>query len=299
MCRSRKEDAEPYCRSSVAGGRCGQRARQMDVPVAKVSRAVQRLEQQLGTPLLNRTTRSVTLTSEGRTFVERVRLGLSTLEEAEEAMRLSQARPSGRLRVDAATPFVLHQLVPLIGAFREHNPGIELELSASDDIINLLEQRTDVAIRIGGLEDSTLHARPLGRSPLQLVASPQYLERHGVPVSPVALRDHQLLGFLNADNLNRWPVEGLPQEGPNIQAQMRTSSGEVMRQLCLAGEGIACFSRFMIRNDLERGSLVGFMMDRMISPHPREMVQAVYYRNTALSGRIGAFLDFVAPRLRL
>ncbi|MFP3701571.1 LysR substrate-binding domain-containing protein, partial [Burkholderia sp. SIMBA_013] len=83
-----------------------------------------------------------------------------------------------------------------------------------------LEQRTDVAIRIGGLEDSTLHARLLGRSPLHLVASPHYLERHGVPVSPAALRDHQLLGFLNADSLDRWPVEGLTQEGPNIQAHM-------------------------------------------------------------------------------
>ncbi|MFP3342521.1 LysR family transcriptional regulator [Halomonas sp. SIMBA_159] len=295
---SRTEDLQLLVAVVDSGG-FSAAARQMDVPVAKVSRAVQRLEQRLGIPLLNRTTRSVTLTSEGRAFIERVRVGLSTLEEAEEAMRLSQVRPSGRLRVDAATPFVLHQLVPLIGAFRDHYPGIELELSASDGIINLLEQRTDVAIRIGGLEDSTLHARLLGRSPLHLVASPHYLERHGVPVSPAALRDHQLLGFLNADSLDRWPVEGLTQEGPNIQAHMRTSSGEVMRQLCLAGEGIACMSRFMIRNDLEKGALVGLMMDRMISPNPREMVQAVYYRNTALSGRIGAFLDFVAPRLKL
>lgn len=274
-------------------------ARQMDVPVARVSRAVQRLERQLDTPLLNRTTRSVTLTTEGRAFVDRVREGLTMLAQAEEATRLSRLRPGGRLRVDAASPFVLHQLVPLIGPFREHYPGIELELSASDDIINLLEQRTDVAIRIGGLEDSTLHARPLGRSPLQLVASPQYLERHGVPVSPAALRDHQLLGFLNADNLNRWPVEGLTQEGPNIRSQLSTTSGEVMRQLCLAGEGIACLSRFMIQDDLVQGRLVTLLTDRMISPNPRESVQAVYYRNTALSGRIGAFLDFIAPRLRL
>lgn len=296
--QSRTEDLQLLVAVVDSGG-FSAAARLMGVPVARVSRAVQRLEQQLDTPLLNRTTRSVTLTSEGRTFIERVRAGLRTLEEAEEAMRLSRERPSGRLRVDAATPFVLHQLVPLVAAFREHYPGIELELSASEDIIDLLKQRTDVAIRIGGLEDSTLHARPLGRSPLQLVASPHYLERHGVPASPAALRDHQLLGFLNADNLNRWPLEGLPQGGANIRPQLSTSSGEVMRELCLAGQGIACLSRFMIQDDLVTGRLVNLMADRIISPNPRETVQAVYYRNTALSGRIGAFLDFIAPRLRL
>lgn len=249
--------------------------------------------------MLNRTTRSVTLTTEGRAFVERVREGLAVLAQAEEQTRLSRELPSGPLRVDAATPFVLHQLVPLIGAFRDSYPGIELELSASDDIINLLEQRTDVAIRIGSLEDSTLHARLLGRSPLHLVASPQYLERHGIPASPAALRDHQLLGFLKAESLNVWPVEGLDTSGPKISPQLSTSSGEVMRQLFLAGQGIACMSRFMIQEDLTQGRLVSLLADRLISPHRREQVQAVYYRNTALSSRISAFLDFIAPRLRL
>ncbi|WP_192037099.1 LysR family transcriptional regulator [Halomonas sp. YLGW01] len=296
--QSRTEDLRLLVAVVDSGG-FSAAARLAEVPVAKVSRAVQRLEQQLDTPLLNRTTRSVTLTSEGRAFVERVREGLAVLAHAEEQTRLSRERPSGRLRVDAATPFVLHQLVPLIGDFREKYPGIELELSASDDIINLLEQRTDVAIRIGSLEDSTLHARRLGRSPLHLVASPQYLERHGMPASPAALSDHQLLGFLNADSLNVWPVEGLDSHGPNIAPQLSTSSGEVMRQLCLAGQGIACMSRFMIQDDLTRGRLVSLLADRVISPNRREEVQAVYYRNTALSSRIGAFLDFIAPRIRL
>lgn len=296
--QSRTEDLRLLVAVVDSGG-FSAAARLADVPVAKVSRAVQRLEQQLDTPLLNRTTRSVTLTTEGRAFVERVREGLALLAQAEEQTRLSRERPSGPLRVDAATPFVLHQLVPLIGAFREQYPGIELELSASDDIINLLEQRTDVAIRIGRLEDSTLHSRMLGRSPLHLVASPQYLDRHGLPASPTALRDHQLLGFLNAGNLNVWPVEGLDSSGPNISPRLTTSSGEVMRQLCLAGQGIACLSRFMIQEDLTHGRLVSLLADRLISPHQREQVQAVYYRNTALSSRIGAFLDFITPRLRL
>ncbi len=283
----------------VDGGGFSPAARRLGVPVSRVSRAVQRLERRLETPLLNRTTRSLVLTSEGRRFVERVREGLNVLEEAEEAVRTGRERPSGPLRVDAATPFILHQLVPLIGEFQAAYPGIELELCASDDIIDLLEQRADVAIRIGGLEDSTLHARLLGRSPLRLVASPAYLERHGVPEAPEALHDHRLLGFINAEALNYWPVAGLSSQGPNIRASLSTSSGEVMRELCLAGHGIACLSRFMIQDDLDRGGLVGLLDEHVVSPNPRERVQAVYYRNTALSPRIGAFLDFIAPRLRL
>jgi len=296
--QSRSDDLELLLAVIDSGG-FSAAARQLDVPVAKVSRAVQRLERQLETPLLNRTTRSVVLTAEGRRFVEQVREGLGQLAAAEEALRLIRDQPSGPLRVDAATPFILHQLVPLVGPFAECYPGIRLELSASDDIINLLEQRTDVALRIGALADSTLHARVLGRSPLQLVASPEYLERHGIPGSATALRDHRLLGFLHADNLNHWPVEGLAQAGANITPSLASSSGEVIRELCLAGQGIACLSRFMIHDDLRHGRLVTLLGDRMRTPNAREAVQAVYYRGGALSPRIQAFLDFIAPRLAL
>lgn len=295
---SRSDDLELLLAVVDSGG-FSAAARQLDVPVAKVSRAVQRLERQLATPLLNRTTRSVILTAEGRRFVERVREGLNRLMAAEEELHLTRDRPSGPLRVDAATPFILHQLVPLVDAFTVRYPGIRLELSASDDIINLLEQRTDVAIRIGGLADSTLHARPLGRSPLQLVASPGYLERHGVPGGAATLREHRLLGFLHADNLNHWPVEGLDRQGANITPSLASSSGEVLRELCLAGQGIACLSRFMIHDDLRRGRLVALLGDKMLTPNAREAVQAVYYRGSALSPRIQAFLDFIAPRLTL
>ena len=273
-------------------------ARQRDIPVAKVSRAIQRLEARLGTPLLTRTTRSVVLTSEGQQFVADIRQGLQQIESAEDNLFSSRGRPAGRLRVDAATPFVLHQLVPLINPFTECYPGIALELSASDNIINLLEQRTDVAIRIGGLADSSLHARLLGRSPLHLVASPDYLARHGVPKSVATLREHRLLGFLHADNLNYWPLQGLS-SGANVTPALSTSNGEVLRQLCLAGQGIACLSRFMVHQDLASGRLISLLSDKMITPHPREQVQAVYYRHTTLSPRISAFLDFIAPRLTL
>ncbi|WP_267902053.1 LysR substrate-binding domain-containing protein [Cobetia sp. L2A1] len=173
-----------------------------------------------------------------------------------------------------------------------------MELSATDDIINLLEQRTDVAIRIGELDDSTLHAQVLGRSPLHLVASPAYLIEHGAPSSISTLQAHRLLGFMPPSRLNRWPLKGAA-HGFEATPFLPTTSGEVMRHLCLAGHGIAMISRFMLGDDLESGALVEVLPGEIQSPNAREQVQAVYYRNSTLSPRIGAFLDFISPRLTL
>jgi DNA-binding transcriptional LysR family regulator len=269
-------------------------AEQLGIQVARVSRAVSRLERQLGTTLLNRTTRQVELTEEGRRFSEEVRRGLALLDRAEEALHSARLGPSGRLRVDAASPLVLHQLVPLVAEFAAAYPAIRLELSSSDGIINLLEKQTDVAIRIGGMSDSTLHARLLGESPLHIVASPDYLRRRGSPASAAELDRHRLLGFIGSGGLNRWPL-ARDAVVPDIAA----SSGETLRQLALAGNGIACLSRFMIGEDLAAGRLVPLLQQEYLPLPEREQVHAVYYRHSALSARIGAFLDFIGPRLRL
>lgn len=278
--------------SVVDSGSFSAAAEQQDISVTRVSRAVTRLEQSLNTTLLNRTTRKVGLTEEGRLFVEKVRGGLATLDEAEEQLAVRQQRPAGRLRVDAANPFLLHQIVPHVRAFRERFPDIELELTASDQIVDLLERRIDVAIRIGPLEDSTLHARALGRSPLSVVASPEYLERRGRCHSPADLVGHDIIGFTAPDSLNRWHLG----EGIRVQPTIRASSGEAVRQLCLRGNGLAYLSQFMIRDDLIKGDLVQLMEDHLTRPNPRELVNAVYYRNTTLSARIQVFLDFFEQR---
>ncbi len=291
---SRTEDLEILLAIIDSGG-FSAAARALDIQVARVSRAVTRLETELDCTLLNRTTRRVELTEEGRLFVEQARGGLNQLAEAEEQLRALKGAPAGRLRVDAATPFILHQLVPLIGGFRQAYPQIQLELVANENIIDLLEKRTDVAIRIGRLEDSNLHARLLGRSPLHIVASPAYLEQAGIPESIAALQDHSVIGFTDAAHLNRWPLV----EPMEIRPAIGSSSGETIRQLCLAGQGIALLSRFMVHDDLSQQRLISLLDTEILTPSPREQVQAVYYRNTALSSRISAFLDYIGPRLKL
>lgn len=267
----------------------------LGIQVARVSRAVNKVEKQLSVTLLNRTTRRIELTAEGRTFVGNVRLGLQQIQLAEDDVINRGALPEGRLRVDAASPFIFHQLVPLIESFKAMYPAIELELSSNEVFVDLIEKKTDLAIRIGKLEDSTLHARALGRSPLYVVASPAYLAKRGLPDSPQALNQHDIIGFSGQESLNKWPLKAIESLTPTLAA----TNGESIRQLTLAGNGIACLSNFMIQQDLEEGRLVSVLDDFRIGNTDRELINAVYYKTSSVARRISAFIDFIQPRLTL
>lgn len=291
---SRTEDLEILL-TVVDCGSLSAASRVLEIQVAKVSRAISRLEQQLDCTLMNRTTRKLELTEEGKSFTEMVRKGLNTIVEAEDLVRAFKGIPSGKLRVDAVTPFILHQLVPLVPGFRDQYPQIELELVANENIIDLIERRTDLAIRIGALQDSNLHARFLGRSPLHIVASPDYLAKYSTPTNIYDLSKHQIIGFVDAPHLNRWPLS----TAVNLPMTMGSSSGETIRQLCIAGQGFALLSEFMICKDLQEGRLVSVLNEEIRKESDRELVHAVYYRNTSLSTRISAFIDYISNRLCL
>ena len=158
-----------------------------------VSRALSRLEEKLATALLTRTTRRMVLTEEGQLFLEKARGILTAMNEAEESIRIRRQKLAGRLCVDAASPFMLHCIVPHVAEFRANYPDITLELTSNDRIIDLLEHRTDIAIRMGALQDSTLHARALSTSPRHLLASPAYLQRYGTPAKVEELAQHEAL----------------------------------------------------------------------------------------------------------
>ncbi|GGP66875.1 LysR family transcriptional regulator [Shewanella algicola] len=267
----------------------------LNIQVARVSRAVSKIEQQLGVTILNRTTRRIELTDEGRQFVESVRTGLLQLQRAEDELVKRGELPQGRLRVDAASPFVFHQLVPLMQDFRQAYPDIMLELTSNEGYVDLLEKRTDVAIRIGKLNDSTLYARPLGKSALHIVASPAYIARRGAPQKVADLSGHELLGFTEPKALNRWPLKGSEEITPSISS----SNGETLRQLALSGNGIACLSGFMINDDLAAGRLVTLLNQDKINVNDREQVNAMYYKSSTVARRISAFIEFIQPRLTL
>ena len=261
-----------------------------------VSRTLSRLEAKLETTLINRTTRRMDLTEEGKFFFERAKQILEQMDELEERLIAHQRTPSGRLRINAASPFMLHAIVPYIPEFRELYPDIQLELNSNDVIIDLLEQSTDVAIRIGVLADSTLHARYLGSSPLNILASPAYLERHGTPKTVAALAEHVLLGFTQTETLNHWPLRHADGDRLLIQPAIAASSGETLRQLALAGEGIVCLSHFMTHEDIRQGHLKVIL--NTASSNQRQPIHAVYYRNSQLALRIQCFLDFIQEKMK-
>ncbi|WP_017092715.1 LysR family transcriptional regulator [Vibrio splendidus] len=291
---TRSNDLEMVLTVVDAGG-FSAAAEALDVQVAKVSRSVSKVESQLGVSIFNRTTRRVELTEEGRQFVDSVRVGLQMIQSAEEEIVSRGELPKGRLRVDAASPFVFHQLVPLVQSFKEAYPDIELELTSNEGFVDLLEKRTDVAIRIGKLSDSTLHARPLGKSLLHIVASPDYLAKRGLPTKPEDLSSHQIVGFTGNKVLNHWPLPNQSDVAPTVTA----SNGETVRQLVLAGNGIACLSGFMVQEGMAAGRLIPILEQDKLANTDRERVNAVYYKSSSVSKRISAFIDFIQPCLSL
>ena len=279
----------------IESGSISAAAEQFGQTPSAISRTLSRLEAKLETTLINRTTRRMDLTEEGKFFLERSRQILAQMEYLEERLALRQQRPAGRLRINAASPFMLHSVVPYIAEFRLLYPDIQLELNSNDLIIDLLEQSTDIAIRIGSLADSTLHARSLGSSPLNILASPAYLERHGTPDSVQALSGHTLLGFTQTETLNHWPLRHAEGDRLFIQPAISASSGETLRQLALAGDGIVCLSHFMTHEDIRMGRLKVLLPEA--NSGYRQPIHAVYYRNSQLALRIQCFLDFIQQKL--
>lgn len=271
-------------------------AEQLGQTASGVSRALSRLEEKLEVTLLQRTTRRLELTEEGRAFVQQARRIVASVEDAEEQMALRRQRPAGRLRVNAASPFMLHVVVPMVAGFRALYPEIELELHSSDQIIDLIEQRTDVAIRIGPLRDSTLHARPLGSNRLRVLASPGYVAQHGEPDGVETLSAHSLLGFTQPDTLNQWPLRHALGVYWQITPTLKASSGETLRQLALEGAGLVCLADFMTAQDRADGGLVQVLEAHTVDV--QQPIHAVYYRNTALASRITCFLDYLSGQLR-
>jgi DNA-binding transcriptional LysR family regulator len=265
--------------------------------VSAISRSLGRLEEKLEVTLLRRTTRRLELTEEGQVFLSQACKIINAVEDAEEQMQVRRNQPAGLLRVNAASPFMLHVLVPLVRGFREQYPDIELELNTNDQIIDLLEHRTDIAIRIGALSDSSLHARPLMTSRLRVFASPDYLRERGEPQSTADLSSHRLLGFNRPESLNAWPLRNVQGDRFVIAPCVRASSGETLRQLALAGEGIVCLADFMTHADRQSGNLVQILVNETVEV--LQPVNAVYYRNTALASRISCFLDYVGSKISI
>lgn len=281
--------------SIVDEGTISQAAEHLDVTVSAVSRALARLEKKLDTALFRRTTRRLELTQEGEKYLVRVRSILKELDAAENMLIRSKEVPSGKLRIDAATPFMLHVIAPLIDKYSSAYPQIDIELISNENLIDLLEQRTDIAVRIGELKDSTLSATPLGLSQIRILASPAYLKKHGTPQTLDDLAQHQLLGFSSLEKLNDWPIYDAFNHLFHVDTNIKADSGETLRQLALCGTGIVCLSDFMTQQDIQEGRLVQVLVSHTIKM--QQPINLVYYRNRKLSERVSSFIEFLKTEM--
>ncbi len=274
-------------------------AEQLGQTSSGISRALSRLETKLGITLLRRTTRRLELTEEGELFLTHARQIVESVEQAEEQIALRRETPAGRLRVNAAAPFMEHVIVPLVGGFRRRYPQITLELNTDNLIIDLLEKRTDVAIRTGALKSSSLLARKLGETRRVIVGAPSYFARHGTPKSPADLERHNRLGLGFVRAVDVWPLVrgGRHLELP-VAGNAQVSDGEALRQLTLNGLGLARLARFEVAADIAAGRLVPVL--ESCNPGDTDPVHAVFLGHGGhLPARVRAFLDYLVETVRL
>ena len=290
-------EMEVFVRAVELGG-FSAAARALAMTPSAVSKLVGRLEARLGVRLLNRSTRQVQLTAEGGAFYERsVRL-LADLAEAERGTAANDA-PRGRLSVNANVPFGEAALLPLVPAFLERYPEISLDIVLTDEVIDLIEHRTDVAVRAGPLKNSSLVARKLGATRKAILAAPTYLAKRGVPRTPADLADHNCLGFNRTRTLNGWPLlDGGRLVTIPAVGNTQVSDGASLQRLAVAGVGLARLALFHARKDLAAGRLVPVLED--FNPGDLEEIHAVFLGQGGwLPARVRAFLDFLVEHVQI
>ena len=292
---NRSGELEVFARVIELGG-FSAAARACGMTPSAVSKLVARLEQRLGTRLVNRSTRQIQLTPEGCAFYERGVRILADLEEAERCAS-AHAAPRGRLRINANVPFGHHFLLPLVPEFLARHPDVTLDITLTDEVVDILEQRTDVALRAGPLKSSSLVARTLGSTRMVIVGAPAYLKRHGTPATPDELLSHNRLGANYARAQAGWPLR---HEGHDVVAPVtgnaQASDGEALRRLALAGLGLARLAAFQVSEDIAAGRLLPVLED--CNPGDKEEIHAVYMgQGGYLPLRARAFLDFLAEKV--
>ncbi len=272
-------------------------ARLMLMTPSTVSKLIARLETRLGVRLIERSTRRLTLTREGEFYYERSRELLGKLDETEQQIAHGGAEAEGVVRVTSSVSFGTTALENILPAFFEAYPKVIVDLSLSDEVVDLYLDRTDVAIRVGKLADSNLMARKIGETRRCIVASPAYLARHGTPATPDDLMKHNCLGFNFRRAMPVWPMR----EGGRIVERMLSGSllvnnGDTLRRMAIAGVGIIRLADYHLRGPIERGELVELLLDSDIGVV--DEIHALFRGGQFLPARVRAFLDFCVPRMQ-
>jgi DNA-binding transcriptional LysR family regulator len=269
-------------------------ARALDSSLPAVVRTLAALEAHLGVRLMNRTTRRIALTDEGRSYLESCRQVLSAVQDAEEALKEGAAEPSGPITLTAPVQFGLMHVAPVVTRFALRYPQVKLRVLLHDRVVNMLEEGIDVGVRIGTLDDSSLIARPLGAIRRVVVASPGLISAHGEPAHPDALRGVPCVRFTGASSL-AWSfhIDGRAVTVP-VAGNLEFNHIAPAVDACAAGAGFGLFLSYQVRPYLARGTLR--IVLREFEPPPRP-VHLVYPHARLLPGRTRLLLDWLAREL--
>ncbi len=267
-------------------------ARQLGLTPSALSKLVTRLEDRLVARLLQRTTRRLQMTAEGEAFYARALPILKAMDEAEAEVTEAGTSPRGLLRLHCGSTFGTHQLAPAIPRFQARHPSVSLDLTISDERLDMMQEGVDLAIRIGPLDESTLVARRICNLERVICAAPAYLERHGTPRTPDDLQRHNCLWITSLPALRRWPFD--TDEGirvVHVDGNVVTNNAETVLQLAVAGVGITRLSDVVVAEAIRAGALVPILADwHHVEPVP---LFATYPSGRNLSPKVRAMVDFL------
>ena len=263
-------------------------ARRMRISPTAASRAVATLEDSLGTVLLRRTTRSVRLTEEGAAYLQHCRAALGELDDAALALRGDKATPSGTLVLTAPVTFGRLRILPIVTMLLRANPGLKIELTLIDRVVRLVDEGVDVAVRIGDLSDSGLHALKVAEVRRVLVASPAYLAAHGTPANVPALHDHELLSFTEIDRAQEWRFGPSGKIAIRIEPRLTLNTADAAVRAATDGLGIVRLLSYQTLEAIAAGKLVTVFDELAPPPIP---VHLVYQASRRASINVRALID--------
>jgi len=275
-------------------------ARELGTSQSSVSKSVAALEKYLGTQLLSRTTRSISLTEEGERYFEEVRRLVAEIQDAEFALRKGKHQLSGNLRVAASVGYGRKVLMPFIGEFLTKHPDVKLDLNLNDGFIDIVEQGIDVAIRIGDLPDSSLLAKRIGTTHRALMASKSYVKKInktiGIPKIPADIEGHPCVIYNGVQSKNIW--EFISKDGSSIKVRVggnfQSNSSEAIRAAGISGMGLCYSPTWLFDEELKSGEIIILLEEWTMNPLP---IHAVYPLQRKNSPKVKAFVDLLSKAL--
>lgn len=273
-------------------------ARILDMSPAMATKHVDSLETRLGVKLLHRTTRKLVLTEAGEAYLEAAQRILADVDEADAAATAQRTRATGMLRFNMPLSFGQRHIVPLLPEFCEIHPAVTLELGMTDAAVDLVDDRWDIAVRIGQMHDETLQARRLGTCHMSLCAAPSYLDRHGVPRTVADLAYHNCLGYtLSQSNTpTEWRFGEKGDIRQSVRGNLRANNGEALLVAAVGGQGLVYEPNFILDESVTGGTLVALTLDH--PPHELGGIYAVWPSNRHPPAKVRAMVDFLVERLK-